>query len=130
MPNKHGKTNRKKAKKKPRRFAPRPPSETRTSEVLTVAWTVSLTMVLACDVVAVIAHLYAKSVTPSDGIELFVGMMLFGGSVVGVVCLGLLPVLIRVRRLPPPPGIMVFGVLVSVAPMLAAVARVMQGGGD
>ncbi len=52
-------------------------------------------------------------------------LMLLAGAIVGTLSLLLLPVLYRVRRVPPPKGLVVFGVCVAVAPLLAILVRVL-----
>lgn len=126
MSKKRSKAKGRKSKKAARRFALRQPAESRGAEVLTIAWTVALTTVVLCDLVAVAAHLYVAAFPAAPRMQLLEGLMLFGGSVIGVVCLALVPVVYRVRRLPPPPGIVIFGVLVALAPILATVAHLVQ----
>ena len=118
-----------KEKRKPRRKEKgrRAPSlvarESQTSEAATVAWTVAVTMVVACDLAAVAAHVYLLSNPAAKWASLFSGLMLLSGAIIGAGALGLLSVVYRLRRTPPPLGFVVFAVCAAAAPILALVAR-------
>ena len=102
--------------------------ETRAAEVLTVAWTVSVTAVLLCNLAAVGGHAIARAVDPAGPLRPLANLILFGGCVIGAVSLMLLPVVLRVRRLPPPLGLVVFAVLVGAAPIVGAVLLALESG--
>jgi RsiW-degrading membrane proteinase PrsW (M82 family) len=105
------------------------PSETQESspaEAATVAWTVSVTMVVACDVAAIVAHLYLLRNPGERPVAVLAQLMLFGGAVIGVASLGLLPVVRKLRRVPPPTGFTVFAACAAAAPVLALIARAVQ----
>jgi hypothetical protein len=110
-------------RKSDRRSLPAGPAESQTSVAATVAWTVSVTMVVMCDLAAILAHLYVIRNPAAKGAAMFGGLMLFGGAVIGAASLALLPVVYRVRRTPPPTGFAVFAACAAVAPILALVAR-------
>jgi len=97
--------------------------ETRTGDAATVAWTVSVTMVLVCDIVAIAAHFYTESYPLARGINLLKELMLAGGAVIGFISLALLPIVLKVRRAPPPTGVMAFGLCAAAAPILALIVR-------
>jgi len=104
-------------------------SETRESspaEAATVAWTVSVTMVVACDVAAIAAHLYLLRHPGERPVAVLAQLMLFGGAVIGVASLALLPVVRKLRRVPPPTGFTVFAACAAAAPVLALIARAVQ----
>jgi hypothetical protein len=102
------------------------PPETRTAEAATIAWTVTVTMVVMCDLAAIVAHAYALRNPEAKGAQVFGGLMLFGGAVVGAASLALLPVVYRVRATPPPTGFTVFAACAAAAPIVALVARSFQ----
>lgn len=113
----------KRRRKERSRPAPLAPRESQTSEAATIAWTVSVTMVVACDVAAVAAHVYFLVTPAAKSAGLFGGLMLLSGALIGVASLGMLPVVYRVRRTPPPTGFVVFAVCAAVAPLVALAAR-------
>jgi len=122
---KSSKSQRRKAEKRsrPMQAGPREP---RTAEAATIAWTVSVTMVVACDLASIAANIYLLRNHGAQGAQAFGGLMLFGGAVVGAASLALLPVVYRLRQTPPPMGFTVFAACASVAPILAVVARTFQ----
>lgn len=124
-----GKNSRKarRGSKSARGSAPaRPPSESVAGEAATVAWTVSVTMVAACDLAAIAAHVYLLRNPGVHSIAVLAQLMLFGGAVIGAASLVLLPVVYRVRRVPPPTGFTVFAACAAAAPILALIARAIQ----
>ena len=98
--------------------------ETRTADAMTVAWTVSVTTVLLCDLACVAATFYVNANPEAKRMLILQALLLFAGGVVGIVSLALLPIVYRVRSVPPPRGLVVFGVCVAGAPLLALLARV------
>lgn len=98
------------------------PLETRASEALTVFWTVTVLMVLVADVVIVAIHWYLWSHPEAEKLQLLEGLLLFSSALVGGLSLVLLPILFRVRQVPPPTGLAVFGTCVCAAPILAAIS--------
>jgi len=115
---------RKKSKKHPRPSANS--GETRASDAVTVAWIVTLVTVLLCDLVIVVAHVFLLVDPDQQRLNMLKELLLFGGTVVGLLSLGLLPVVYRVRRVPPPPGLVVFGACLAIAPILASFIRYLQ----
>jgi hypothetical protein len=114
---------RKMQRKNRRPRASRDPAESRASEAVTIAWTVSVTGVFVADLIVVAAHLYARShpsVQPAKALE---AIMLLSAGVMGAVSLVLLPVVWQTRRMKPPQGYVVFAILVAAAPIIVLVAR-------
>ena len=103
--------------------------ETKTAEVVTVAWSVSVTAVLLCDLAAILAHMVARLFGGEGSLAAMATLVLFAGCVVGAVSLLLLPIVYRVRRLPPPPGFVVFAALVAAAPFVAILAMGLASSG-
>ncbi len=112
----------KKKKRKPHPHVPVTP-EARASEAITIAWTVTVTTTLLCNLMIIAAHFYIINYPDAKRMELLRGLMLLGGSIVGIMSLLILPVLYRVRRVPPPRGLVVFSICVALAPILAVLAR-------
>jgi hypothetical protein len=88
-----------------------------------VGWTVSITMVLACDIAAAAAHYYYRSHPQARGVGLFGELLLATGAIIGMVSLMMAPLVYRIRRTPPPIGLVVFAVCAALAPLLAVLLR-------
>jgi hypothetical protein len=99
--------------------ADRPTGETNAGDATTVAWTISVTMVLMCNIAAVAAHFYMEMYRETRGLVMLKELMLIAGALVGFLSLVLLPIMLRVRRVPPPTGVVVFAVCAAAAPILA-----------
>lgn len=97
--------------------------ETNASDATTVAWTITVTMVLMCNIAAVTAHFYMEMYRESRGLVMLKELMLIAGALIGFLSLVLLPIMLRVRRTPPPTGVLVFAVCVAAAPILALLVR-------
>jgi hypothetical protein len=97
--------------------------ETRAGDATTVAWIVTVVMTLLCDLGAVAAHYWSSGYANARGVVMFRELLLFSGAVIGIVSLMLLPVMLKVRRVPPPTGVIVFAVCVAAAPLVALVFR-------
>jgi hypothetical protein len=93
--------------------------ESRAGDAITVAWIVSVIMVLMCDVGAAGAHWWSANQLNARSTLLLREMLLFSAAVVGFISLVLLPIMLRARRLPPPNGVMAFAICVAAAPILA-----------
>jgi hypothetical protein len=115
-----------KGRRPTRRDHHRQPQETKAAEVMTVGWTVCLTGVLLCDLVAVMVHLVIPLFFAAIHWQVFENLMLFSGALIGLFCLILVPVVYRVRRVPPPIGIVMFAIFISTAPIVAFTARIMM----
>jgi len=116
----------KKGRRPTRRYNYRQPQETKAAEAMTVGWTVCLTAVLLCDLVAIIVHLVIPLFFAGIRWQVFENLMLFSGSLIGLFCLILVPVVYRVRQVPPPIGIVMFAIFISTAPIVAFTARIMM----
>jgi hypothetical protein len=107
-------------------FSSREPAESRSSVALTVAWTMAVTTVLMCDAGAVLAHGLAPRQADPRRLYLLGELLLLGGTAAGLLSLGLLPLVRRVRRTPPPQGLVAFSLCAAAAPMLALVLRAVR----
>ncbi len=121
------KSKKKKTASKARKLAankrPVLPTETRASESLTIFWSVSVLIVLTTNVITLVAHFYLQANPGAEKMALFKGLMLFSGALAGGLSLIVLVVIHRIRVVPPPRGLTVFGACVAAAPILAALAR-------
>lgn len=118
---------REKAKAKKHAAArPAAPNESQSGEAATIAWTVAVTMTLACDLTAAGAHFFVDGSEWSRVVALFRDLLLFGGAAIGALTLVLIPVVYRLRRVPPPNGFTAFAVCVSLAPVIALIARAVR----
>jgi len=102
------------------------PKETSVAESLTVFWSVTVLMCLMANVMALLAHFFVAANPGAEKIALLKGLTQFTGALVGAASLIVLPILYRVRCVPPPPGLAVFGACVAAAPILAVVAQALQ----
>ena len=100
--------------------------ESRGAEVLTIFWTVLVTTAVGCNIGAAVTRLIHSNQPGNNAIGLLSGLLLFAAVVVGVLILGLLPVVYRMRKEPPPRGYVVFAVLIGAAPILTVIALAMR----
>jgi hypothetical protein len=77
------------------------PAESRASEVVTLAWTVSVTGVLVADLIVVAAHLYVRGHPRAEPARALEAIMLLSAAIMGAASLALLPVVWRTRLKPP-----------------------------
>ena len=92
--------------------------ESPTAETLTVAWVICILTVAACDLGAAATRLSADAFDDAPGVALLSGLLLFAAAIIGLLCVVLTPVVVRIRVEPPPPGLIVFALVVSAAPLL------------
>jgi hypothetical protein len=92
---------------------------------MTVAWMISVLSVATCDLGAGILRLLIDSDQSTLG--LLSGVLFFAALVIGFISLGLLPIVLRSRQVPPPPGLVAFGVVAALFPWIALVARLVIG---
>ena len=80
-------------------------------------------MTLGCAALAAAVGLVVKD-RPADDLSLvFVRLLHFSAIVTGFLSLVLLPVVLKVRRDPPPRSFIVFSIVVAALPMLAALLQ-------
>jgi hypothetical protein len=127
----------KKSKPKPRK--PRPEliaterdsqtGEDRRGDAVTVGWMLAMMATAAGDVLALLAAIIMPTIAlqaEKPGLALALPqLLLFVAAVTGIVCVLLTPVVYKFRRVPPPPQITGFGLVVSVLPVLALFWRAM-----
>jgi|GEM_PF-1211822 len=118
-----------KKKRSKRNLASRSPTgsaESRTSEAVTVGWTVTLTTVFFCNLAAVAAHFYVAAHPEAQRMAMLRELLLLSGALVGLLSLALLPLVKRFRQTPPPRGLVAFGVCIAVAPILVVALRAIR----
>ncbi len=96
--------------------------ESKAAEVTTIAWMVTLLSVVLCLVMAFFA-LISGYWFPESGLPWLGSMSLFAGALVGVICLILIPILKKIRRMPLPPAIVLFAIVTSLLPMVVMLLR-------
>lgn len=95
--------------------------ESRGAETLTILWTLLVTTVVGCDLGAAVTRFLLAKAPDNAALKLLSGLLLIAAALLGVAILALLPLVLRVRRTPPPRGYVVFALLVAVAPILAVI---------
>jgi hypothetical protein len=88
---------------------------------------VTVIALLLTELLAVVAHFYAVAFPPAELMQLFEGLALFWALVMAPLSIVLLVVIIRIRRVRPPPGLAFFGAVVAVAPWVVVLLRLMTG---
>jgi hypothetical protein len=101
------------------------PAESRASEAMTIAWTVTVTGVTISNLIVIAAHFYARNHAESQPARAFEAIMLVSAAAMGATSLALLPVVWRTRQLKPPLGYTVFAALVASAPVVVLIGRLM-----
>jgi hypothetical protein len=89
-------------------------------ESLTIGWMLMVFTTLACELAAGLAYLYVIEFDrQAAGIQLLCTLLTFAACLIGLLSLLVCPVVLRTRRVPPPPRIVVFSVIVGFAPLIA-----------
>ena len=101
-------------------------SETRSGEALAVAWGVTVTMLVFCNLFNVGLHTYVSQNPDAQQLAVLGELLLFAGSVVGAISLIILPLLYRLRNVGPPRGIAVFGACLAAAPIMALLMKTLR----
>jgi hypothetical protein len=111
---------RKKRKRKRRsRDAPPVPSSGRAADAVTVFWMVSVISTLLAELLFASAGGYFLwDNRPNRNLVLFVNLMLFTSVVTGTLSLIVLPVVLRVRTVPPPKLVKWSGILIGALPLI------------
>jgi hypothetical protein len=109
--------------KRKRILKPAPPpvrTEPQTVEMLTVFWMLSVMTSLLCEVGFALARAYLRLVDPTAArMEVLAGMLLFAAAVVGVISLALCAAVVKLRKVPPPVGVIVCGIVIGAIPLVA-----------
>ena len=125
MPKKH----KKRPKDKPSREDVQPSidGESRQSVAVTVAWMLSLLVAVVAELIAIPATIMAKvnpqplgqGLTTAHVADLF----LFMSLVTGLICAALVPLVYRVRAVPPPQSITIAAFVAGAVPPITMVLR-------
>ena len=104
-----------------------PAGESRPSVAVTVAWMLSLLVTLAAEIIAIPAVIISRAnpQPPGEGISTahVADLFLFLSLVTGLVTAGLVPLVYRVRAVPPPQSIVVTALVAGAIPPITMVLR-------
>jgi len=102
-------------------IAPPPQAaETKAADAITVGWMLTVVSALLCELGAACSGWYVALHSQSQRMALLHGLLLFSAEVVGLASLLMIPVVYRVRRVPPPPSVTIGSVVIGAAPIIAA----------
>jgi len=111
-----------KAKKK--RAAPVVASDNRSVEALTIGWMLCVMTTLVCELGLAATRIYLLAVNPnSRWIAALAAMLLFAAAVVGSISLLLAWAVVKMRREPPPRGVLFFALVIGAAPLVTMLVR-------
>jgi hypothetical protein len=100
-----------------------------TVEFVTVAWMLAVMTVLICELGFAAARAFLLLVnSEANLIRALAAMLFFAALVVGLISLGMMAIVIRMRRDPPPRGIVAFATVVGVLPLVALAVLTLTGG--
>jgi hypothetical protein len=88
--------------------------------VVTVGWMLSVMTTLVCAVVAALVWLVMRERAEAASAMVLVRLLHFSAVVTACISLALLPVVIKIRREPPPVSLVLFAAIVAALPILAA----------
>jgi hypothetical protein len=106
---------RKTVKRRP--LPPLAPEESRLAEALTVGWVVAALSTLVCELATVAARLYLRQAPYNAPIAALADLTLFAALAIGIFTLLLTPMVLKLRRLPPPRGVTTLAVAIGLAPL-------------
>jgi len=111
------------ARKRHKAKAPRKLSESTAADTVTVAWMLSVVSAFLCEIAALAAWGLLAVDPARERLAVLWEILLFAALVIGLVSLLIVPVVLKVRRVPPPRAVMWFAVAVGVVPLVAYVIR-------
>jgi hypothetical protein len=114
---------RKSKPKRNRRPADLMPEESQAADALTIGWMLATITTLICQIGALGARWAALGNPAVRQLNLFSGFLFFAAMAIGAVTLALIPVLYRIRKLAPPRAVVVFAVVVAIAPWVTLVVQ-------
>jgi len=114
------------AKKKKKRNRPKKRNapewrESPAVEMLTVAWVLTGLMGLVCNVAMALARLYLHFSDDPGYVGILAALLLFAACSLGVLSLIMVGPVIKLRRERPPTGLIVFSIVIAVAPITVAI---------
>ncbi|HWB13268.1 MAG TPA: hypothetical protein VG826_28845 [Pirellulales bacterium] len=98
-------------------------ADPRTVEVLTVGWMLTVITTLACEVGFILARWLAGG---ERSLMVLSQLLLFAAFVIGLIALFVTPVVLRSRRVAPPPGVTIFALVVGAAPLLLVAIEMLE----
>ena len=102
-------------------------AESRSIELATHAWMLATITTLVCEIMTVLARAYVTWVDPEAlAMQVLAGLLLFAALVLGTIALGLGVVVTSQRKHRPPRPVIVFALVVAIAPMIAALINLMR----
>jgi membrane protein YdbS with pleckstrin-like domain len=106
--------------KKKRRRQPPSPVNSRPTEVLTVAWMLSVTTTLVCSSMAATVWLFVHEKPSNEFGMLLVRYLHFSSVITALISLALLVAVMKMRREAPPHSIVAAALIIAALPILAA----------
>lgn len=92
-------------------------------ETLTIVWMLFVLTAAACELVALLAAVAGRVFEDGLRVRALAELMGFAALVIGLLSLGLMLLVCRLRDEPPPTPILIFAGLVGAAPLAMIVAR-------
>lgn len=90
--------------------------ESRAADFMTVGWLLTCFTTLICELGGVVATWYANGHPEARGIVTLAGVLMFAAGLTGLFSLVLLATAWKLRTVKPPRGIVVFSLVVGLAP--------------
>lgn len=115
-----------KRKRKPA-AEPQIPAESQAADAATIGWMLAVLTATVAELGVVAARLYLHWNPDAAGIAKAGYLLMFAAAAIGLVVLGLIPVVYRTRRVKPPSSVTVFAIVVGILPWLAAFVQKMTG---
>ena len=112
----------KKERKQSRKRSPRSPRESQKAEAITVFWMTSLLATVIGEAGVLVTRSIVAFIEPYPALQMLSGLLLLISCVTGILCLALIPLVLRWRRMPPPVAITRFAVVAGLAPWLTLIA--------
>lgn len=100
--------------------------EAPTTEFLTIGWLLTVMTTLVCEVGYFVVMMLLSSQPDMQWLELLAGVLMFAALVIGLASLGLLLLVRRMRKSPPPTPIVAFSLLVGLVPIVVAITRALR----
>jgi hypothetical protein len=113
----------KKNKRRPKRSPDEMPAETQAADVLTIGWMLIVLTTLICQIGALAMRWLAVGNPKLQQLDAFGMMLFFAATMMGVLALVLIPVLYKIRVMPPPRAIVAFAVVVAIAPWITLLVQ-------
>ncbi len=99
------------------------PAESQAAEAATIGWMLATLTGAVAELGVLAARLYTAAYPDAKGIGTAGELLLFASALIGLIVLGLIPVVYKVRTLKPPPAITAFAVVVGILPWITIIAQ-------